>query len=159
MELKIRKAESKDIKKIMDLLRQVNDVHADGRPDLFRHGCTKYTSEELSEIIADPCTPVFVATDGNEEVTGYCFGIFQDHSGSNNLTDVKTLYIDDICVDEHRRGQGIGLKIYEFVKNYAKAMGVYNLTLNVWSCNPVALRFYETLGMRPMKIGMEEILR
>ena len=158
MELKIRKAENKDIGKIMHLLRQVNDVHADGRPDLFRHGCTKYTSVDLTKIITDPNTPVFVVIDKNGEVTGYCFGIFQDHSGSHNLPNVKTLYIDDICIDIHHRGQGIGRKIYEFIKDYAKGEGVYNLTLNVWSCNPGAIRFYEALGMKPMKVGMEEIL-
>ena len=142
----------------MELLRQVNDVHAEGRPDLFRLGSTKYTRSELSGILDNRLTPVFVAVDAEDNVTGYCFCIVQDQRGSNNLVPLRTLYIDDLCIDESLRGQGIGRSLYRFVKDYAKNEGFYNLTLNVWSCNPGAIRFYESLGMQPMKTGMEEIL-
>lgn len=158
MELKIRKAENSDKSSIMKLLRQVNDVHAYGRPDLFRHGSTKYNEAELEAIIADHLSPVFVAVDKIGKVRGYCFCVVQDHAGSNNLINVKTLYIDDLCVDEEMRGCGIGSLLYSFVKEYARAEGFYNLTLNVWTCNPGAISFYESLGMKPMKIGMEEKL-
>ena len=158
MNLNIRKAEEKDLDGIMKLLRQVNDVHADGRPDLFIHGCTKYNTEELKTILHTPETPVFVAIDEYDEVTGYCFCVIQEHKGSNNLQPVKTLYIDDLCVDAAQRGRHIGRTLYDYTKDYAKRNDFYNLTLNVWSCNPNAMRFYESIGMKPMKIGMEEIL-
>jgi ribosomal protein S18 acetylase RimI-like enzyme len=74
------------------------------------------------------------------------------------LTDIKTLYIDDLCIDENVRGQHIGKSIYEFVKSFAKENGCYNLTLNVWACNEGAMRFYEAVGLKPQKIGMETIL-
>lgn len=166
MNLNIRKAEERDLDGILKLLRQVNDVHADGRPDLFIHGCTKYNAEELIGILNNPETPVFVAVDADGSVAidaagavaGYCFCVSQDHQGSNNLRPVKTLYIDDLCVDAEQRGRHVGRTLYDFVKGYARDNGYYNLTLNVWSCNPGAMKFYESLGMKPMKIGMEEIL-
>ncbi len=154
----IREAEPKDIKAIMRLLHQVNDVHADGRPDLFIKGGTKYTPQEVERIIDDPTTPIFIFADENDEVAGYCFCIIQDHTQERNLTPIKTLYIDDLCIDAERRGQHIGRRIYDYVRNYAKTNGFHNVTLNVWVCNPSAVGFYESLGLTPFKIGMEEIL-
>lgn len=158
MKLQIRAAAEHDCPEIMDLLHQVNDIHADGRPDLFIHGCTKYTHSELSEIIKDPLTPVFVAINEEGRLAGYCFCIIEDHADSNNLRKVKTLYIDDLCVNECFRGQHVGQTIYGYVKEYAKSEGFYNLTLNVWGRNTNAIKFYESLGMQIQKIGMEEIL-
>ena len=158
MKVEIRKAEERDCPEIMDLLHQVNDIHADGRPDLFMHGCTKYTPEELAEIINRPSTPVFTAIDEEGKLAGYCFCIIEDHADSNNLRKVKTLYIDDLCVSERFRGQHIGQALYGYVKGYAKENGFYNITLNVWSRNTNAIGFYESLGMQVQKIGMEEIL-
>lgn len=88
---------------------------------------------------------------------GYCFCIFRQLQ-DNILTDIKTLYIDDLCVDESCRGQHVGSQLYAYVRNYAKELGCYNLTLNVWALNENALRFYEKCGLVPQKIGMETIL-
>ena len=158
MEINIRQAQETDIPSIMNLLRQVNDVHADGRPDLFRHGHTKYDVESLKKIIDNQATPIFVGVDSCGQLAGYCFCVVEDHSESNNMAPVKTLYIDDLCVDENHRGNHVGQTIFNAVKNYAKENGFYNITLNVWCCNPGAMKFYESLGMTPLKIGMETLL-
>lgn len=96
--------------------------------------------------------------DENEQVLGYAFCIIQQYVDNNVLTDIKTLYIDDLCVDENARGQHIGKKLYEYVLSYAKQIECYNVTLNVWSCNQNALKFYEKQGLVPQKIYMEKIL-
>ena len=158
MEINIRQANQSDIPSIMNLLHQVNDVHADGRPDLFIHGHTKYDVENLKYIIANNITPIFVGIDSEGQLVGYCFCIVEDHSGSSNMAPVKTLYIDDLCVDQAQRGKHVGRTIFEAVKVYAKDHGFYNITLNVWCCNPGAMKFYESLGMTPLKISMETIL-
>ena len=154
----IRRAERKDIGRIGELLIQVNNVHHRGRPDLFRYGVRKYTDEELVSILADPATPVLVATDEHDTVAGYAFCIFQQHRDSHILTDVKTLYIDDLCVDETLRGNHIGQELYRAVVDFARRQGCYNVTLNVWSCNASAMAFYEKCGLKPQKVGMEVIL-
>ena len=154
----IRPAQIKDIDSLMKLLHQVNDVHAEGRPDIFIKGHTKYTPEEVVKIIANPLSPVFVAEDDNGLVEGYCFCIVEDNTESKHLMPIRTLYIDDLCVNEQCRGKHIGTQLYNFVKEYAKANGFYNITLNVWQCNPSAMRFYEAIGLKPLKVGMEEIL-
>lgn len=156
----IRIALPQDLDRIMDLLHQVNDVHAEGRPDLFIKGHAKYTEAEVLEIISNPMTPVFVYVDENDKntVNGYCFCIVQDHTLDKHLAPIKTLYIDDLCVDTRCRGQHIGRSLYQYVKLYAKLEGFHNITLNVWCENPSAIKFYEHLGLRPYKIGMEERL-
>lgn len=153
----IRRAEEKDLQKVDELLFQVNKVHSDARPDLFKPGAKKYTDAELKEIFQNDKTPVFVACI-NGGVVGYAFCIFKQFVNDNNLTDIKTLYIDDLCVDKNVRGRHIGTALYEYVLSYAKQNGFYNVTLNVWADNPGAVKFYEKIGLRVQKIGMEKIL-
>ena len=150
-------AEKKDIPKILDLLLQVCLVHHNGRPDIFNVG-RKYSAEELEVLLKDENRPILVSVDENDTVLGYCFCIFQKHINNSVLTDIKTLYIDDLCVDENMRGKRIGKELYEAAVEFAKENECYNLTLNVWSCNQSALRFYESCGLVPQKIGMEIIL-
>lgn len=156
--MNIRRATGADMKGINKLLHQVLMVHHNGRPDLFKANVKKYTDEELILIIADDSKPIFVAVDDKEEVLGYAFCVFQQHVGDNILTDIKTLYIDDLCVDEDKRGMHIGRQLYEYVIDFAKAQKCYNVTLNVWTCNESAMKFYESCGLQPQKIGMEKIL-
>ena len=153
----IRRATKNDMPEIDKLLCQVLEVHHKGRPDIFKGNTKKYTDRELADIIADDSRPIFVAVNDGE-VLGYAFCIFQQHVNNNILTDIKTLYIDDLCVDETKRGLHIGTLLYNYVLDFAKNEGCYNVTLNVWSCNTGALRFYEKLGLTPQKIGMEKIL-
>lgn len=156
-ELNIRRATESDIDTINKLLYEVHKVHSDVRPDLFKPGAKKYNDNELKMIIADDNRPIFVAEKcGN--VLGYAFCIHQQHINNNNMTDVKTLYIDDLCVDENSRNAHIGSRLYEYVLDYAKNNGYYNVTLNVWADNPGAVKFYEKLGLKVQKIGMEKIL-
>ncbi len=155
----IRRARNTDTEDVLRLLVQVNMVHHNGRPDLFRGPATKYSAEELAEIFADDNRPVFVMTDETDtHVLGYAFCVFQQHIGSSLMTDIRTLYIDDLCVDETLRGKHIGRQLYEHVLQFARENGCYNVTLNVWSCNESAMRFYEKCGLKQQKIGMEVIL-
>lgn len=154
----IRRAEEKDIGRVHELLIQVDMVHHNARPDLFKSYSVKYTDDELKEIFKNDSTPVFVYADDEDKVVGYAFCIFKQYTNDNILTDIKTLYIDDLCVDEAARGQGIGKALYDYAVEYAKEQGCYNLTLNVWASNAGALRFYEKCGLKPQKICMETFL-
>ena len=153
----IRRAKEKDIPKISDLLLQVCLVHHNGRPDIFKIG-RKYSADELKVILKDDRRPILVCTDEQDEVMGYCFCVFEQQKDHSVLTDIKTLYIDDLCVDESLRGRHVGKQLYLAAVKLAKESGCYNLTLNVWSCNPSARRFYEAQGLVPQKTYMELIL-
>ena len=152
----IRRAEKKDIAQVLRLLEQVNAVHHHIRPDLFKLA-TKYTDEKLQRIFDDNSKPVFVYDDG-ERVLGYIFTVLLDHGGDNMLVPIKELYIDDLCVDEAARGQGIATKLYEHALNFARESGCHNVTLNVWEGNGGALAFYRKMGMGVQKTKLETIL-
>ncbi len=155
--MEIRPAKMEDVSGIGALLYQILDVHHQGRPDLFFGGVKKYTDEEVRSFLGDKTRPIFVAVE-EDRVVGYAFCIVQEEKKSPILTPIKTLYLDDLCVDETMRGAGIGTVLFDYVRNFAKESGCYNLTLNVWNCNEKALRFYEKCGMKVQKIGMETIL-
>lgn len=156
--MKVRMAQEKDIERIHSLLAQVALVHHKGRPDLFKPGKSKYTDEELKVLLQDSSRPILAAVDENDCMQGYAFCIFQQYQDHNIMTDIKTLYIDDLCVDEAMRGKHIGRLLYNAALDYAREHGCYNLTLNVWSCNESAMKFYESCGLKPQKVGMEVIL-
>ncbi len=152
----IRKANKNDIGRIIELLHQVNMVHHEIRPDLFKSYTTKYNEQELEALLDNDSKPIFVYDDG--EVLGHAFCQITDVKSHKLLQDAKTLYIDDICVDEKARGKHVGKALYEFVRDYAKSIGCYNITLNVWEGNDPALSFYKNMGMKVQKTGMEEII-
>lgn len=155
--MEIRRAGEADIEGVDRLLSQVLEVHAQGRPDLFRSGTRKYTDEELLGIFADDERPVFVAVEDGE-VLGYAFCVLQDATGSNSLQPILTLYLDDLCVDERCRGQHVGSALYAHIVSYARSRGCHNVTLNVWECNPSARRFYDAMGLVPLKTYLEQVL-
>lgn len=149
----VRIACKEDIKRIIELLHQVNMVHHVLRPDLFKPHTTKYNEQELESMLSDNSKPIFVFDDGG--VSGYAFCQITEVKNHLLLEDIKTLYIDDICVDEKARGHHVGKALYEYVLDYAKSIGCNNITLNVWDGNIPALRFYQNMGMKVQKTTME----
>lgn len=150
----IRRAKNTDIDRLNALLYQVQQLHADGRPDIFKSGAKKYTTEELEKIIADDMTPIYVYEEDGM-VMGYAFCIYQITQETEQVYYRKVLYIDDLCVDEPYRRKHIGEKLYEYVLDIARDNGCHSVTLNVWSVNPSAEKFYQKMGMQPLKTTME----
>lgn len=153
----VRKAEDRDSDKVMKLLSEVLELHAKLRPDIFISGKTKYTREELHGIFANEETTVFVAADDSGEVMGYAFCVIKQPPFSTNMKPIKTLYIDDLCVDENCRGQHVGTILFDYVKQFAKSQGCYDVTLNVWEGNN-AREFYDKMGMFVKETQMEIVL-
>lgn len=153
----IRFAIPEDVPGILELLRQVGRVHHKGRPDIFRFDAQKYGPSQVLSMLGSTETPIFVAVEeGN--VLGYCFCQMKTYYRDSVICDHTTCYIDDLCVHETCRGKHIGSALYEAVTRYAKSRDCASITLNVWSCNPSAMAFYEKLGLKPQKVGMEQVL-
>ncbi len=155
--MEIRFAETRDIPGMIDLLRQVGEVHHEIRPDLFRAGAQKYDEAALAALLTDPNRPILAAEIGGK-LAGYAFCILQITENDPVLCDRKVLYIDDLCVDEAQRGTGIASALYGRVLRYARELGCDAVTLNVWCGNDNAMEFYNRRGLKPQKIGMEVIL-
>ena len=170
-DIMVRKAGKKDIQAIIGLLHQVDMVHHVIRPDLFKPNTTKYDEQELEALLDDERKPIFVyaeapqpngepdsAREEGEMILGHAFCMITEVKDDKLLEDIKTLYIDDICVDEKARGKHVGTALYEYVRDYAKSIGCNNITLNVWEGNDPALSFYRNMGMKVQKTTMEVIL-
>ena len=155
----IRKAEQKDIPGILRLLSQVLELHAAIRPDIFVPGTTKYTQQELEEILRDDLRPVYTALDEAGQIIGYAFCMIREQPDGSNLVPFRSVYIDDLCVDETARGQKIGEKLFLHVKEEAEKLGCYELTLNVWEGNDGARRFYDRMGFHVQSTHLEYILK
>jgi len=156
--MNIRKATKKDVKRLSSMLSEVQALHANGREDIFNKGVNKYTDTEIENILSCDKTPVFVTVDENDIAIAYAFCEIEDFSGTHNLKKRKVFMIDDLCVDSAYRGKGLGSELYKYVLGVAKEMGCYHLTLNVWHLNKNAIKFYEKMGMNPLKTIMEQIL-
>ncbi len=157
-EIIIRRAEDKDLIRVNELLHQVLHIHAEIRPDIFIDGTTKYTDEELLSMFRNDNAPIFVA-EADGTVAGYAFTILKKRLHNTNMQDIKTLFIDDLCVDEAYRSHHVGNALLKYVENYARSIGCYNITLNVWAGNDKAIGFYEHEGMQVQETVMEKILK
>lgn len=155
--MEIRFAQAKDVQGILALLKQVGRVHHAGRPDIFRSNAQKYGASQILAMLDAPKTPIFVAVE-KEKVLGHGFCQIKTFENDPVIADHVELHIHDLCVEESCRGQGIGKAIYQAILKYARLRKCYNVTLNVWSCNENAMKFYEALGLKPQKVGMETIL-
>ena len=146
--MKIRKAEEKDIPRLLALLEQVLQIHAEIRPDIFISGTTKYTVCELAELLKQEDKPIYVAVNEDDVCMGYAFCQMKEQPFSTNMIPFKSLFIDDLCVES----------LFEYVKQQAKEQGCYEVTLNVWAGNTSAEHFYEKMGMKTKERQMEYIL-
>ena len=155
--MEIRFATKQDVGGILALLRQVGRGHHLGRPDIFRDNAQKYSASQVLDMLDKPKTPIFVAVE-EDKVLGYCFCMIKTYEKDPVMCERTELYIDDLCVDENRRGQGIASALYRHVRDYAKNSGCSFITLNVWCGNEKAMHFYEKIGMRPRSITMEASL-
>ena len=150
-------AKERHIPGMIRLLRQVGQVHHLGRPDLFRDGAQKYNEADLQALLQDKDRPIFIAEEDGQ-VLGYGFCILEKTRSNPVLMDHFTCYIDDLCVDETLRGRGVGKAIYREIVAFARELGCDSITLNVWSFNENAQKFYESLGLKPRKTVMEMAL-
>lgn len=152
--MEIRLAQSRDIPGLISLLLQVGQIHHEIRPDIFPPRTLKYDDASLEALLKDETRPIFVAMD-EDFVAGYCFCVHRAYQSTGVSTLRRELYIDDLCVDENRRGQGIASQLYRHAVDYAQNSGCRFVTLNVWCGNDSAMHFYEKMGMRPRHIMME----
>ena len=81
----IRKAEEKDIPRIIELLGQVLQIHANIRPDIFIPGTTKYTVSELTKLLEKEENPIYVAVNEEDVCVGYAFCQLQEQPFSDTL--------------------------------------------------------------------------
>ncbi len=151
----IRRAEPKDAPRISALLKQVLEVHAAVRPDMYRSGTQKYSEADVLDLLKDPDCMLFVETDETDRTIGYAICFQKMIRDDGIVVGRRELYIDDLCVDECERRTGVGQRLFEYVKTFAGERGFDWITLNVWNDNVNALAFYRRMGLTARKTILE----
>lgn len=157
----IRRSVAEDYEVIGGLLVELLKQHQNGRPDLFEpqeDGSGKYSRKEFETELADGRTVAFSAVCG-EKVVGYLICKIIEERANPVLKNVKTLYLDDLCVSPEFRGCGAGKALMNAAEAYARENGFYNITLNVWEFNGSAKGFYDRLGYTTQRREMEKVLK
>ena len=152
--MNIRKASTKDIPSLLSLLKEVLALHAEIRPDIFST-TTKYNESDIKDILKNEKKPIYVAVNDKDEVLGYLFLEIKDNKNASNQKPRTTLYIDDICVSKDHRREGIGEFLFSFAKELAISLKCDDITLNVWSGNEAALKFYTKHGFKERNAILE----
>ncbi len=127
--MSIRKAIKTAILQLFDLLSQILLVHHQARPDIFKEKGRKYNEQDLEKLMTQEHTPIFIYEDTDGQILGHLFVTIKEESENPVLRPIKTLFIEDLCVNQAARGQKIGDQLYQFAISYAKEIGCYNLTL------------------------------
>ncbi|MGP1361033.1 MAG: GNAT family N-acetyltransferase [Candidatus Fimenecus sp.] len=148
--MRIRFAKEKDCERIYDLSKEIAEFHHNLRPDLFNN-TPKYSIKEIMKIINEKDNVILVAADYSDNVIGYCINLKKENGGHSFI------YIDDICIDESYRRQGIAERLIVETKKVAKKNGITTIELHAFCDNEGAVKFYESIGMKKRYITMEYI--
>lgn len=150
----IRFAKEDELEKINVLRKQVNDLHVEGKPDVFKPGFNEELQNYVYYIFKDPEQKIVVA-DKDGEICGFAI-LHHIYKPENPFMKVRDfLDIDEFCVDEKHRREGIATAMVEFIKNFAIDQGYHRLELNMWEFNQDALAFYEAAGFETFRRYME----
>ena len=156
MPITVRPAKKEDHNAVERLLRQIAQLHANLRPEIFREGSRKYDEEQFAAMIQDTSTPVLVAENERGNVLGYAMLQVKCVGAAHPVLLPRTFfYLDDLCVDEAARGRGVGKALMQGVRELARERGIEKIELNVWECNEAAMRFYERLGFTTQRRELE----
>lgn len=157
MNYRLREAGLQDTQQLIALRRQLDDVHAEARPDLFVSAAS-YDERSIEAYLAAEKTKVIVAEpeNGSGELAAYM--ILNKElapEGPVYRTPRLYLYINDLCVKDTYRRQGIGALLMEYAIRYARDIGASSLELNVAEFNSDAIRLYESCGLTTRNRRME----
>ncbi|MBR4458827.1 MAG: GNAT family N-acetyltransferase [Clostridia bacterium] len=152
--MEIRFAREEDLDQVNVLRKQVNDVHVEGKPEVFKPGFCDELRDYIHVIFADPRQKIVVADDGGA-VCGFAV-LNHITRPENPFMYVRDfLDIDEFAVDEEHRRQGIATAMIRFIRNYAREQGFSRVELNMWEFNQGALAFYEAAGFTTYRRYME----
>lgn len=150
----VRFADKNDLERVNEIRKQVNDLHVNGRPDIFKPGFCKEMQEHLYEMYQSSSWGIIVAE---------CNGAIGGMACVEYVTVEESLYglarkfcnIHEFAVDKCFKRQGIGTELFNFIKQDAKEKGFPVIQLVVWSFNEDAIKFYEAQGFGLYRRCME----
>lgn len=147
----VREAALDELPRIADMKRQIHEVHAKGRPDLFQPVVER---ESFEEHAASSGLRLLLAELGGDAV-GYVLIHVIDRPANAGMKQCRALHVEEFCVDERHRHKGIGRALMDAVRQAAKTEGLPRIELDVWAFNEGAKQFYEEVGLHAFRYFME----
>ncbi|OTW89177.1 GNAT family N-acetyltransferase [Bacillus thuringiensis serovar cameroun] len=154
----VRLATSKDFGDISNINKQVQQLHIEGRPDIYAKTSVSLDRNVYETWLNDTTIEIFVVEDNNKEILAYIILDIKEPSENPKLVERKVLFIRNIGVSEICRGTGIGEILIQKAFEYAKDIQATSIELNVLEFNKKAIRFYEKLGFKTQSQQMEFVL-
>lgn len=152
--MEIRFARENELESVNELRKQVNDLHVEGMPDVFKAGFNDELRDHIYDIWNDPEQEIVVADSGGI-ICGFAV-VHHIYKAENAfMYERDFIDVDEFCVDERFRRQGVATQIISFIKDYTREKGFKRLELNMWEFNQGALEFYETVGFKTYRRYME----
>lgn len=152
--MEIRFAREDELDRVNELRKQVNDLHVEGKPDVFKAGFNDELYNHIYDIWNDPEQEIVVA-DADGIICGFAV-VHHIYKAENPfMFERDFIDVDEFCVDERFRRQGIATEIITFIKDYTKEKGFKRIELNMWEFNQGALEFYEAVGFNTYRRYME----
>ena len=153
----VRPAREEELDRVNELRKQVNDLHVAGKPEVFKPGFGRELQDFIRVIREDPAQELIVAEEGGE-ICGFAVLHRFLKPETPFMYERAFLDIDEFCVDENHRRQGVATAMVAYIKDYAKAHGFRRIELNMWEFNQSALAFYEAAGFKTYRRYMEMFL-
>ena len=152
--ISVRYAKIDDIPRVNELRESVNELHVNGRPDIFRQGFCEELRAHAYEVLGSDKADIIVAECGGT-VCGFAVAEYIDRPQSVYNNAQSFYHVEEFGVDENYRRMGVASAIVEFSKSEAKAKGYRSLRLDVWEFNEGAIKFYEAAGFETYRRLME----
>lgn len=149
-EMTVRRARREELERVNELRRMVNEVHVQGRPDIFKPGFNEALQRHVYELYDGEDSDVLVAiADGI--IAGFAAVEYvrkpeSPYSFARDYYHLKEFGVDAAC-----RRQGVARALVDYMKTDAREKGFTRIELDAWAFNTGALAFYETVGFRTFR--------
>lgn len=144
--MSLRLATSGDFPSIKALLLEIQRIHAEALPQVFKApDPDKITAERYQQVISHPQKQILVAL-AEEQVVGYVYAEVIQSKGDLFHQPRSWVYVHQIGVEAEFRGQGYAQALLEQVVEFARNRGVDRVEIEVWGFNQPARSVYEKLG-------------
>ena len=153
-EICIRYARRDELDRVNIIRSQVNDLHVDGRPDIFRPGFCDELKNHIYEKFDSEDSDVIAALE-DDEIVGFATVEYIKRPESAYCLARSIYRIEEFGVDVNHQRKGIGRKLIAFIGEVAKQKGFDRVDLDMWQFNETALNFYEEIGFATYRRYME----
>ena len=154
MEIRIRPANEADTEAVNRLRAQVNALHVQGRPDIFKPGFGEALQNHLAAYFDSETNGVLVAEAG-DRIIGFAMVDYIDRPASDYNLTRRFYHVAEFGVDPAWQRRGVASALMQSMQADARARGFQKIELDVWAFNEGALAFYEAMGFQTYRRFME----